>query len=187
MEAPITFKTLAVLSHGPAVPDRYFDKPNDMYAAILYGRELGIGPMEAIGQLYLVDGSVSMTAKLMSALIHEAGHVLKIKATLTKADVTCLRWHAPSRQMIEVGVSSFSMEDAKRAGLKDKPTYKQYPRTMLTNRAISQAARMFYADVISGVGYVAEELGVPLTEDPDYEAEFVIEEGDDSADVQTGE
>lgn len=171
-ELEMTYQTLVMLSKGPTVPDRYYDKPNDMLAAVMYGKEIGISPMAAITNLYLVNGSVGMSAKMMSALIHRAGHVMKISehksGAAVKIVIECLRWHRESRQLIPVGEVSFGTADAAAAGLSDKDTYQQYPRHMLTNRAISFAARTHFGDVISGVGYTPEELDTYIDQDVDY-------------------
>ena len=58
-----------------------------------------------------------------------------------------------------IGHSTFTMKDAEAANLTNKPVWKQYPRNMLFNRAISNGARWYCPDVFSGVTvYTPEEL-----------------------------
>jgi hypothetical protein len=159
-EMPISLKTLDILSQGPTVPKRYQGKPYDMMAAVLSGRELGIEPMEAINSLYLVDGNVSMTGKLMSALVHRAGHQLRAKLGKDKVTVVAWRRDPFSHELINVGEVTFSKEDAERAGLAEKQTYLAYPSTMMTWRALSQVCRFYFADVLSGIAHVPEEVGI---------------------------
>jgi hypothetical protein len=159
-EMPITYRTLQILSQGPAVPERYRDKPQDLMAAVLVGRGLGVSEMESINSLFLVDGTVSMTGKLMSALVHRAGHQLRVKMGVNGSEVTCFRRDPYSHELEQVGVITFDREDAERALLLDKPTYKAYPGVMMTWRAISQACRIYFADCLSGVVYVPEEINV---------------------------
>lgn len=160
VDQPITYKTLQMLAQGPAVPERYKNKPKELMAAVLIGRDLGIGEMEAINSLFIVDGTVSMTGKLMSALVHRRGHELRVEMAIDKSVVTCFRRDITDGLLHEVGVVTFTDEDAKRANLFDKPTYKAYPAVMLTWRAISQACRIYFADCLSGVAYVPEEINV---------------------------
>jgi hypothetical protein len=160
IDMPITAKTLSVLAEGPAVPERYKGKPGDLMAAILVGRGLGIGEMEAINSLFIVDGTISMTGKLMSALVHRQGHQLRVQMTKDKSTVTCFRRDPYTHLLDEVGVVTFTTEDAERALLLDKPTYKAYPAVMLTWRAVSQACRIYFADCLSGVAYIPEEINV---------------------------
>jgi hypothetical protein len=163
----ITMPRLIALAtaNKPTIPDRYKGKPRDMVTAIWVGREMGLLPMEAINSLYLVNGAVGMSGKVMSALIHRAGHRISVALSSTVATVKCFRWSPNEKEMIEVGEVTFTEEDAKRAGLMGKETYQAYPQTMLAWRAISMAARIYYADVISGVGYVPEEIDVEVDVD----------------------
>lgn len=162
-EAPITFRTLQALLTTPSVPERYRSSPtgaHDLLAAVLVGREIGVKPMESIGSLYLVNGRVSMEGKLMSALIHRAGHQIKAKINTQKAVVTAFRRDPYTKELNEVGSVEFGAADAKRAGLDKKPTYKEYPQMMYFWRALAMAARMFFSDCLAGIAHVPEELDV---------------------------
>jgi len=159
-ERPFTYGLLKRLSRGPTVPERYENKPDDMLAAVLVGKEMGVEPMEAINSLFLVNGQVSMTGKLMSALVHRAGHELHVKITKEKSTVIAFRRDPYSHELREVGQVVFSIEDVHAAGLQDKPTYKAYPAVMRTWRALSQTCRIYFADVLSGVAYVPEEVNI---------------------------
>ena len=164
-----TYKTLGLLLKTPTVPMRYKMSDTgqaDMFAAALHGRELGIGPMTSINELYLVNGTMSMSAKLMAALIYRAGHIIKLKITATGTKGTALRWHPQSSELVEVGEYEFTNADAKKAGLDKKQTYSEYPKLMQSARCISGLARLFYADVIHGFGYVPEEVGVADVVEP---------------------
>lgn len=168
-EMPITYRTLQMLAGTTTVPRRYLESATpvqDMMAAVLYGREMNVGPMEAIQSFYLVNGTVSMSGKLMSALIHRAGHKIVVEFKQNKVVVHAHRRDPYTRELHEVGVVEFSRDDAEQAGLSGKDTYKSYPRIMWAWRAISWAARMFYADVISGIGYVPEEVDVDAPIEP---------------------
>lgn len=159
-ERPFTHGLLVTLSQGPAVPTRYKDKPNDLLAAILVGKELGVEPMEAINSLFIVKGQVTMTGKLMSALVHRAGHELRVRIDAKKSTVEAWR-RDPYTHLLELkGEISFSIEDVKRANLQDKPTYVAYPSVMRTWRALSQCCRIYFADVLTGVSYIPEEVNV---------------------------
>jgi len=168
-EVEPTYKTLELLLKTPTVPMRYKlseTGQQDMFAATLHGKELGIGPMTSINELYLVNGTMSMSAKLMAALIHRAGHIIKLKITATGTKGVAFRWHQPSGELIEVGEYEFTKADAKAAGLDKKDTYREYPKLMQSARCITGLARMFYADVIHGFGYVPEEVGAADVVEP---------------------
>ena len=47
-------------------------------AAVLYGRELGLPPMTALGGVHVIQGRAGISAELMRALILRDGHELHI-------------------------------------------------------------------------------------------------------------
>lgn len=177
-EMPITAKTLAILSSSPTIPKAYQGKPNDMLSVALQGREIGVGPMTAINNMDMIDGTISMRAKLMSALIFAAGHIIKTERQDREACVLrCFRWHIPTKELVEVGTVEFTLEDAEASGDVKKGTYKKYIRAMLSNRAMTLAARTFYGDTLAGVGYTLDEVSIDV-EPEDIPAELLIEELD---------
>ena len=163
-DAPVTAKTLQMLQLTPTVPKRYQNSQTgwqDMLSAVLVGREIGIGPMESIHSLYLVNGQVAMTGKLMSGLVHRAGHQIKLKTAKDSITAIGYRRDYVTHELTEVGQWTFGKEDAERAGLDAKDTYQSDPHTMYMWRAVSMLCRIFFPDVISGMaGYVPEELGI---------------------------
>ena len=104
-DAPITMRTLDVLRKTPTVPVRYRESETgvqDMFAAVLVGREIGIEPMEAINSLYLVNGQISMSGKLMSALVHRAGHQIRVDIETKGATATAWRRDYVTHELTEV-------------------------------------------------------------------------------------
>ena len=137
------------------VPDAYRGKPAETLACILYGAELGLGPMQSLAQISPIKGTPSMKAELMRALVRSAGHRIETISDPDSATECVLRG---TRIDGTTEVSSFSIEDAKRAGLANGSNYKTYPKAMLLARATSQLCRSLFADVISGISYTPEEL-----------------------------
>ena len=166
---PFNMNTLGLLAPTPAVPARYQAKVNDLFAAVMVGREIGIPPMMAINELFLVDGKVSMSGKLMSHLVHRAGHQLRIKITAKGTTVEAWRRDPWTHKLDLMGEFSFTDADAKKAGLDRKATFESYPTMMRTWRAITFACRTVFADCLGGVGYVPEELDI------EEEAGYTIE------------
>ena len=89
----------------------------------------------------------------MLALVRGSGLLEYIKEEPTDAGCTC----TVKRRGEDEVCRSFSMEDAKRAGLAGKQgPWAQYPKRMLQMRARSWALRDVFPDVLKGV-YIAEE------------------------------
>ena len=159
-EMPITYTTLEMLASLPTTPERFQGKPRDMLAVVLVGRELGVKPMSSINNLYLVDGDVAMKGKLMSALVHRAGHQLRIKIKASEVTASAHRRDPYTHKLEKVGEVTFGQDDAEQAGLSDKPAYENFPTIMWSWRAISALCRVYFSDVLEGVGYVPDDLGI---------------------------
>lgn len=126
-----------------------------IFAIISKARSLGMDTIEALnGGLYYVQGKVGMPAESMAALIRQKGHSIT-KDSKSNNDICIL--HGKRGDNGDTWTISFSMEDAKRAGLA-KNMYDKYPGTMLYNRAMSFLARQLFPDVIRGAGYTYDEL-----------------------------
>ena len=126
-----------------------------LFAIVQKAKTLNIHPLEALnGGLYYVQGKVGMSSELMASLIRQSGHSI-IKDP--KSDNTVCILHGKRSDNGDTWTTTFSLEDAKRAGLL-KNMFEKYPSVMLYNRAMSMLARQLYPDVIKGAGYTLEEL-----------------------------
>jgi len=126
-----------------------------IFAIIQKAKSLNMNPIDALGgSLYFVQGKVGMSTEAMNALIRKAGHSIT-KDTKSNSSVCIL--HGKRADNGDTWTVSFSVEDAKRAGLM-KNMFEKYPAVMLFNRAMSMLARQLFPDVIKGAGYTHDEL-----------------------------
>jgi hypothetical protein len=131
------------------------DTPEKAIAIMMTGRELGIGPMQALRCINIIDGRPALAAELIAGLVlrRVTGGVLEVAAsTNDRCTVLAARPGRPEREF------TFTMEDAKAAGLTAKDNWKKYPRAMLRCRAITEAARAIFPDATLGVSD-PDELG----------------------------
>ena len=172
-------QTLKMLMQTPTVPERYRESStgaNDMLAVYMWGRELGVGFWTSIYELFLVNGQSSMQGKLMLALVWRAGHKITVDIDETSSTIHC--WRREEGVLEHMGDVTFDVEDATRAGLIDKDTYVKYPKSMLTWRAVSLASRIYYPDVLLGMGvYVPEEVNIISPIEPVPEGVVVNDDG----------
>lgn len=146
------------------------NNPAAIAACVLYGDEVGLGPMQALAQISVIDGRPALSAEAMRALILASGHELWVEeSTVSKATIAGRR--SGSQQVSRV---TWTLDDARRANLGGKQNWRSYPRQMLAARATAELARLIFADAIGGLLIVEEleEGEAPKTErrkrsDPD--------------------
>jgi len=129
-------------------------RPEAVVACILAGHEVGIGPTQALSKIYVVDGKPTMSAELMRALVQRAGHDFWVEENTNTRVTVCGR--RAGREF--VSKVTWTMDDAKKAGLAGKQNWQRYPRSMLLARATSELCRLMFADVLGGISYSREEL-----------------------------
>ena len=152
--AEVNWKTAQKIANTPFVPSAFRGKPEAVFAAILYGEELGIGPMQSLNSIHVIEGKPGMSPELMRGLVARAGHRIDVKEA--SAERVTL-WGKRADNESEATVS-WTMDDARLAGLAGRGAWKTYPRAMLLARATSELCRMIFADVVAGLSYTQEEL-----------------------------
>ena len=134
----------------------FFKDARDVSQAIVKiqaGRELGFGPMQSMMGIYIVDGKVTVGSQMMGACAIRAGYRYVVAESTDKK--CTIVFHRGGER---VGESTFTIEDAQRAGLTSKNNWK-YPKAMLGHRAMAQGVRMLAPDSLGGVPvYDSEEL-----------------------------
>jgi len=133
------------------------------------GRELGLQPLEALHNLYVVNNRVALQGSVMLSLVQRSklGHIQVVEANDEKATVRVFLWEVSKTE--PVGEISFTMKEAERAELTGKRIWKQYPRDMLIWRAVARACRIYFAALFGGAVYVPEELA-------EVEGEGIVDE-----------
>lgn len=142
------------ISDTEFVPKALRGKQYAVAACILTGREIGIGPMESLAKIHMVDGRPSMSSELMRSLVLRAGHAIEF-TQLTDQLCTIRGKRAGSESWTEL---SWSMKDAQRIGVANKDVWKKYPRNMLSARATSELCRLIFPDALGGLSFTPEDI-----------------------------
>ncbi len=146
--------------------------PEQALLIMATGHELGIPATAALRSIHVISGKPVLSADLMVALVKRSG-VCEYFRVLTSTDEKAE--YATKRRGDPEVRQSFSIADAKRAGIGGGGNWSKYPRVMLRHRAAAELARLVYPDVILGV-YAEEELAdLPPVEVTPIEAEAVTE------------
>ena len=138
------------IADTPFVPESMRGNPAAVVAAILTGREAGVGPMTSLQHIHIVKGKPGQSGQLMRQLVLSAGHSIRYVET---NDTRCVvegrrrgedRWERVT----------FTADQARRA----KINLGDYPEDKLVARATVRLCRRLFADCIGGMPYTVEEL-----------------------------
>jgi hypothetical protein len=186
--ANFTYQTLRTIIDTELVPKEYRGKVPKALAAILTGREMGLGPMMSLRYIDVIDGRAAPSGEYMVAQILAAGHIIYASA-LTDTSCTVVgirREDGEDRANMEY---TFDLAMAERANITRnrsgglKKNWEHYPEAMLYWRASSQLARMFFADCIAGLSHLPIELDLDRDPEPVMEVRY----HDESLDEITAE
>jgi hypothetical protein len=130
------------------VPESFRGNATATAAAILTGRELGIGPMASLRHIHVVKGKPGQSAELMRSFVFAAGHQIRYP------EMTDSRCVVEGRRKNEQEWTriSFTADQARRA----KIDLSSYPEDKLVARATSRLCRRLFADCIGGLPTVDE-------------------------------
>jgi hypothetical protein len=154
--------------------------PEQAMTIAMTGAELGLPIMLALRSIHVINGRPTLSADLMASLVQREidrrgdGLLMVTPPTESECTVTFRRWGWKEEQQYR-----YTLEDAKRAGLLGKDTWKAHPGAMLRARATANVCRMAFPDVIAGL-YAPEELAEmpdPGTFAPEQEPPFAAAAG----------
>lgn len=122
----------------------------------LKGFELGLKPMVAFAHIHVVNGKPGCSAELMLASIYKEHPEADIQfVQMDEAACKIKARRNPDRDYQEI---SFTIEEAKAAGLLGKDNWKGYPTDMNRARAITRMKRSLWPEILMGLDHTPEEL-----------------------------
>jgi len=124
---------------------------------VLAGKEIGLSPLQAINSFYFVSGRLGMVSQTMGALIKRSGKYDYEILEHTNESCKIAFYRIESKDRIKIGETLFDKAMAAKSGLINKDNWKNFPLNMYFARALSNGARWFCPDAISGF-YTVEEL-----------------------------
>lgn len=151
-EQALTFS--GYLAESDMVPKDFKGKPGNCLIAMQWGAELGLKPLQSLQNLAVINGRPALWGDAVIALVLSSPVCEYVNEDDDGETATC----RVKRKGGQEQVRTFSMEDAKRAGLAGKQgPWMQYPKRMRQMRARAFALRDVFPDVLRGMA-VAEEL-----------------------------
>jgi len=170
---------------GGLVPRSFAGDPGAVISAVEMGMELGLGAWSALNNIIVIQGKATLTLNAMLSLARSKGVLINItkdydvvpvevrtkdglKKTSDRATTVVITRgediYSPSGKLLDSRISEYTYTkywaEAKKADLTDKDNWKKMPRLMLRARAITEALRLYAADIILGM-YETTEIADP--------------------------
>lgn len=153
--------------------------------AVMTGAKYGLDPFQSVNSIAVINGRPTMWGDAVLGIVKASGLLMAInertpEEALQLQQGRCAVWR--KGEAAEV-VRTFSMEEAKTAGLIDRSAGKgpwvTYPGRMLQMRARSWALRDVFPDVLKGIKIREEEQDI-------HEAQYTIREPQEKAAIEPG-
>jgi hypothetical protein len=150
------------LTRGQIVGSRLYpaiNTPDKAAVAVAMAESYGLHPTAILNGLYFVSGKPALSAQVVATLVKRSGkYDFRVRE---KTDKVCKIefFEMLDGKRDSLGVETFSMEMAARAGLATGPNWKKYPEALLWARCLTAGVRARCPDVMGGQPcYSAEEL-----------------------------
>lgn len=150
---------------------RDIDRVSKAITKIMAGQELGMAPFAAMRAIHVIEGNATLSANTMAAMIKRSGrydYEVKEKSA-TKCVIDFFETRGGTRR--KIGTETFDEEEAKAAGLLNKNNWRNYPKSMMFARCMSNGVRTYAPDVFNGMlVYTPDEMGGKVDLSGDYVA-----------------
>lgn len=129
-----------------AIPESYRNNPGAVALALGFAEARDLDILTVVGTVSFVSGKPVIDATLQRALAKRAGYDVRIpRASETAATVEV--WERGAK----LGEATYTIDQAKTAGLAVKDNWRKNPEDMLVARATTRAIRRFAPDAMTGV------------------------------------
>lgn len=160
--APRTFddawRMAEILAASDLVPKDFKGKPENCLIAMQWGAEVGLKALQSLQGIAVINGRPAMWGDSLIALARNSPLCEYVVESDDGHTATC----KVKRRGEPEQVRTFSMEDAKRAGLAGKQgPWVQYPQRMRQLRARAFALRDVFPDVLRGLPVAEEVMDMP--------------------------
>jgi hypothetical protein len=152
----------AMLANSDMVPASYKGKPGNVLIAMAWGAEIGLGPLQAIQNIAVINGRPSVWGDAALALVRGHPACQAVREGVDGEGEARHGWCEVTRRGDQPQRRTFSVADAKKASLWGKSgPWQQYPDRMLQLRARGFAIRDVFPDALRGVITVEEAQDMP--------------------------
>lgn len=147
---------------------------------IMAGLELGFPAFASLVGIQIIKGKPVMGANLQAAAIKRSGKY-NYRVKVHSAEICAIEFlERFDGKWESCGLSEFSLDDAKSAGLNSNDlrgdNWRKYPKNMLFARAVSNGVRWYCPDLFLGAPvYTPDEMGLRVADDGDSVSAIAVE------------
>ena len=146
----------SIISKSSLLSEAFRGKEAETLMAIMTGAEIGLAPMQSLRAIEVIKGKPTLKAEAMTALVRARRDVCEY-LMIRRSDATICTMETKRVGDPAPTVMSFSIEDARAAGLTSNDNYKKYAPAMLRARCGSAICKAVYSDLILGL-YDPDEI-----------------------------
>lgn len=140
------------------VPKDFKGKTGNILVAWQKGVEVGLMPQQALESISVINGRASMWGDAVLALVKNSPKEEWTNEWIEGEGDSMIAYCETKRvNQAKTIKRSFSVEDAKKAGLWGTNTWAKYPKRMLSQRARGFTLRDAYPEVLNGIRVAEEE------------------------------
>lgn len=140
------FKLAEDVARAQIVPAHLRGSPHDAYVILLFGRELGLAPMQSMLNVDMVEGRPRLNAQMTVALVKRSPVCRYFRLVDSTDDVAV--YETLRRDEPEPTRLSYTIAQAQKAGLvRPNSNWAKHPAAMLRHRCAMALARAVYPDV----------------------------------------
>ena len=197
----LSFEQLSALadrvSIAPTIPAKFRQDPQtkrllepaqvagNVLAVAMAGQELGLPPMQSLQLYNIIEGTPTLSARGMTAIIRRAGHKLEV-TRYDRDGCTIVGTRGDTGETMTV---SHTEKDRVNAGLSLKTrkgyasVWAKYKRQMHHWRAVSEIAGLLFTDVLLGAAYTPEEQASIADVDLGDEGVIAVAQADEASGI----
>jgi hypothetical protein len=148
-----------LLARSSLIPSALRNKPEEIVTIALMGRSLGLSMLDAALYIPIINGRPFVETKALGAMLNARGYQWMFEET-TAERCTVMGRHPNDPKDWPLRRLTFTMAEAKAAGLTKNPAYGSAPADMLRHRTLGKWVRANTPEILTGLA----SMGLGLVE-----------------------
>lgn len=146
-----TMWRFATIASKSGLAPKDLNTTEKVFVALQWGAELGVGPMQSLKNIAVINGRACMWGALLVALVRRSPLCVELTHRYEGDGESRVCIATGKRSNGNTSEGRFGYKDAKRAELLSKDTYKKYPDRMYLNRARGFVLNDLFTDLLYGM------------------------------------